>query len=455
MDGDENLLSLSPEDVLLFAADSARVMLESGGETYRAEDVAVAVASALGGAEAECYATPTGVTVSFVGIDGRVHTIVRRIKRRAMHLERVALVNALARDLASGKLCYASASAELDRIERLPGRGVAASSAAAGVGAAFFTLLFGGRWNDAIAAALAGALVSRFPSAMARRQIPDFFTNIVAGAVATFVCLAAWGLGLATNADAAVIGVLMLLVPGVAVTNAIRDTIAGDLVAGVARGADAFMSAAGISVGAGGAYLLWQLLSGGSPSGEPINAVIGSAVEVAQQSAWAGLATAGFAVLFNLRGRDLPLTAACGALGWAVAAPIQAYSGSQPLAYLAASAAIGLAAEAIAVARKRPASVYIYCGILPLVPGGGMYYTMLEYLRGEGSRSLSIGFATLLLAGAIAAGLAISSAASRLLSLRGIAKRISLKNTRVMHHGGSESRISEPASRRARRGKKG
>ncbi len=56
----------------------------------------------------------------------------------------------------------------------------------------------------------------------------------------------------------------MYLVPGVAITNAIRDTIAGDLVAGVARGADAFMAAAAISIGAGGVIELWRISGGGS-----------------------------------------------------------------------------------------------------------------------------------------------------------------------------------------------
>jgi uncharacterized membrane protein YjjP (DUF1212 family) len=251
-----------PEEAILLAADAARVMLESGGETYRAEDAAVAVAGALGGAEAECYATPTGVTLSFVGLDGKVHSIVRRIKRRSMHLERVALVEALVRSLVSGELDRTSAADELGRVEGLQGRSLLGSAAAAAAGAGFFTLLFGGAWNDALTASVVGALVSRFPPLMARRRMPDFFTNLVAGAAATALCLGARLLGLATASNAAVIGVLMLLVPGIAVTNAIRDTIAGDLVAGVARGADAFMSAAAISIGAGAAYELWRLLGG-------------------------------------------------------------------------------------------------------------------------------------------------------------------------------------------------
>ena len=154
---DQEYEPTNPEDVLLLAADAARVMLESGGETYRAEAAAVAVASALDGAEAECYATPTGVTVSFFGLDGRVHSIVRRIKRRAMHLERVAQVDALSRSLASGKKGFdEAASDELDRVEGLPGRGLASLAAAAAAGAGFFALLFGGAWNDALVAASSG-----------------------------------------------------------------------------------------------------------------------------------------------------------------------------------------------------------------------------------------------------------------------------------------------------------
>lgn len=142
---------------------------------------------------------------------------------------------------------------------------------------------------------------------------------------------------------------------------------------------------------------------------------------------WAGLGTAGFALLFNLRGRDLPLAAIGGALGWAVSMPVQDWTGSQAFAYLVASMVIGIWAEVVAALRKRPASVYIVCAILPLVPGGGMYYTMLEYVRGNSWNGLATGLATLLAAGAIAVGLAISSAASRLISLRSLARRFALK----------------------------
>ncbi len=256
--------STDPEDILLLASDAARVVLESGGETYRAEETATAFCSALGGADAECFATPTGIVLSFTALDGRVRSIVRRVRKRAMDLERVARVNALARELAAGGLGFGEAVGGLERIESMPGRPPLLTLAAAAVGTGFFALLFGGRWNDALVAAVVGGAVSRIVPRLARRALPDFFINLVGGAAAALLCLAAEAAGLASSADAAAIGVVMLLVPGVAITNAIRDTIAGDLVAGVARGADAFMAAAAISIGAGGAHQLWRLLGPGA-----------------------------------------------------------------------------------------------------------------------------------------------------------------------------------------------
>jgi uncharacterized membrane protein YjjP (DUF1212 family) len=254
-----------PEEALLLSADAARLVLESGGETYRAEETAVAFASALGGAEAECYATPTGIVLSFTGIDGRARSIVRRITKRAMNLERVARIDDLSRRLVAGRIGFDEAAAELDRVERLPERPLPLLLLGAAMVAGFFTLFFGGSWNDALAAAVVGTVVSRIGPQLARRQMPDFFINLVAGAAATALCLLARRSGLADGSDATVIGVIMLLVPGVAVTNAIRDIVAGDLVSGVARGADAFMAAAAISIGAGGAYMATSFLAGVGP----------------------------------------------------------------------------------------------------------------------------------------------------------------------------------------------
>lgn len=138
------------------------------------------------------------------------------------------------------------------------------------------------------------------------------------------------------------------------------------------------------------------------------------------QCLWAFLATAGFGVVFKAPLRDLPIAAAGGALAWAAYLLAMAASGSEALAYLAASIAVGLYAETAAAILKRPASLFILCAIIPLVPGGGMYYTMFEAVSGRAELAAAAGFNTLILAGSIAAGLAIASAIARIFTIKGI-----------------------------------
>lgn len=153
------------------------------------------------------------------------------------------------------------------------------------------------------------------------------------------------------------------------------------------------------------------------------------------QLLWAAVATAGFALLFDLRPKELPLAAGGAVLGWLVYSAVGAAS-STGASYFAAAAAIGLYAELVAAVGGRPASVYIVCSILPIVPGGGMYYTMLHSVRGDLWGSLRVGFETLQAAGAIAAGLAVSSAVSRLVSLPGLVRRLRIRRVGRRRRGG-------------------
>jgi uncharacterized membrane protein YjjB (DUF3815 family) len=129
---------------------------------------------------------------------------------------------------------------------------------------------------------------------------------------------------------------------------------------------------------------------------------------------WASLASGMFAIVFNVRGRHIPLAAIGGGLGWTVYQFSSAAAASSGVSYFLASIGIALYAELIAGLCKRPATTYLVCALIPLVPGGGMYYTLAHSLQGDLQGTLSTGFETLTIAGAIAAGVAIGSAIARL-----------------------------------------
>ena len=87
---------------------------------------------------------------------------------------------------------------------------------------------------------------------------------MLGGSLAAFIALLANSTGLVSNMDTIIIGSIMLLVPGIAITNAIRDTIAGDLVSGISRSVEALFVAIAISSGTSIVFKIWFLLFGGA-----------------------------------------------------------------------------------------------------------------------------------------------------------------------------------------------
>lgn len=239
------------DDALRLSTEAARIVLEAGGETYRSEEVMVAIASSLGGLDPDSFATPTGFIASCDDATGHSSAVVKRIRKRQMNLDKIARVNALARDAVSGKLDQDGIERELCSIDALGSYPFPLPSLGAAFVTGFFCLLFNGAWNDALVAAVIGIVIGKLMQWLGSMRLSDFFSNIVAGALAATIAIVAQSSGLAGNKDAMIIGAIMLLVPGVMIVNAIRDLIVGDLLAGIARGADAFISAAGISIGVG------------------------------------------------------------------------------------------------------------------------------------------------------------------------------------------------------------
>jgi uncharacterized membrane protein YjjP (DUF1212 family) len=239
------------DEALRLACDAGRIILESGGETYRSEDVVLAVATALGGIDADAFATPTGIIVSCQDATGRSLSMVRRIRKRQMNLDKLVRVNSLAREAVAGTKDLDGVQRELCTIDAAGGYSGLVQALGSAAITGFFCLFFGGGWQDALVAGFIGLSMGRVTSWFRGMRISDFFVNIVGGAFAAGAAIAAIQLGLGQHQDMIIIGAIMLLVPGVTIVNAIRDTIAGDLVAGIARGADAFISAAGISIGVG------------------------------------------------------------------------------------------------------------------------------------------------------------------------------------------------------------
>lgn len=117
--------------------------------------------------------------------------------------------------------------------------------------------------------------------------------------------------------------------------------------------------------------------------------------------------TCGFCVLFRVPLKKFPACILIGALSWTCYQLFLYHGASAVLAAFAASCLVGLLSDIASRLLKEAATIFIIPGILCLVPGAGMYYTMLSLLHNDMTDAAENGVSTLMIAGAIAVGLLV------------------------------------------------
>ena len=121
------------------------------------------------------------------------------------------------------------------------------------------------------------------------------------------------------------------------------------------------------------------------------------------------IASLAFGIIFNIKNRNLFFAALCGALGWFVYKIFLNNGFSDTLSLFLASISLSIYSEIFARVLKTPVTTFIIVALIPLVPGGGMYYTMVEAITGNIMTSLEIGIKTIASAGVLAIGVILVS----------------------------------------------
>lgn len=230
---------------------SAQIMLENGGETYRAEETIKFIGKSFNVEEIDSIATPTGFYLT-VSMDGEHNsTIIKRIRKRTINLQKISDVNNISRQLSSHTLSLEDALNELEQIQTSNASQYRHQLLYAGLTSAFFTVLFGGGWFDFIVSFLAGILLAYISGHFVELHSYQFVSSIISGAILAFVSITATNITGIGDYYYIIVGALMPLLPGLAMTNAIRDTIRGDLISGSARATEALLVASSLAAGAG------------------------------------------------------------------------------------------------------------------------------------------------------------------------------------------------------------
>ena len=244
---------------------AGRLIMEYGGETYRVEETITRMGCAFGLKDVESFAVPSGVFISYRGQDGDIRTAVKRVRKGATDLNRVDEVNAVSRLVeAKGLSCEEA----LERLEEIAGRQPTISQRlllfAAAVSTGGWVLLFGGGGLDFLYGVAVGALVQLLAQMLNRFHMQTLVSTLLGSFVAALLPMAFHSLTGLGMVDAIVAGSLMPMLPGLAMTNAVQDTMRGDMVSGLSHGVSAVLTAVLVAGGALMAASLFTLLTGGA-----------------------------------------------------------------------------------------------------------------------------------------------------------------------------------------------
>ena len=126
--------------------------------------------------------------------------------------------------------------------------------------------------------------------------------------------------------------------------------------------------------------------------------------------------TLGFCIMYNIRGKKLWVGAIGGMISWALFIVLGLVISGEPVRYLLVSIFTTVYSEVMARRLKTPASTFCIITLIPLVPGGSLYYTMTYVLRGNLNAFISKAVYTLQLTVALALGIVIVISIDKYLS---------------------------------------
>ena len=216
------------KEILTLAVEIGDAMLRCGAEIYRVEDSVIRILEAFGLDDFDAYVLSNGIFASANESREDACSVVRYVPLSATHLGKLAALNQLTRDICNHKCSI---------------------SVACGIGCAAFTFMFGGHLSEALYAFFVGLIEQLALFVCRKRKVSRFLTNVYVSLLISLLSLPAAAGVIPVLHDKVVIGAIMPLVPGIALTTSIRDFYNGDYLSGTIHLIDALLTALCIAVG--------------------------------------------------------------------------------------------------------------------------------------------------------------------------------------------------------------
>ena len=403
---------LAVDNLVRIAMDIGEGLQKSGAEIHRVENAIEHICKAYGAAHVEVFSIQSLIVTSVRMPDGSYSSQSRRITNCSNHLRCLEHYNRLSREICRDTPSFDEVDRRIFEIKQKRQYSYLLITIGYIFAASAFAVFFGGTLRDGLAAAIIGFVMALIDKIEAKFFTPVTKTLLVAFSAGILSCLLVM-VGIGEHVDMIAIGTIMILIPGLALGNSMRDLLSGDTLAGILRAVQSCIIAVIIAIGYSIAILLLEVYC---PVIEP--AQFSQLMKWVYGASSSLIGTIGFALIFKISQKWLPIVAIGGLFTYGFYEFTYFFvPGNCLLATFVASVFMAIFSEICARGFRAPAVVFLFPCAIPIVPGGALYNSMYNLLKNNPVDFLSnISITGQVILG-IALGLSVSSVIWGIVSL--------------------------------------
>lgn len=354
--------------------DIGESMLKCGAENFRLEDSIYRMCKSYGFKKSDVFVIPSNIQITVETPEGEILTQIRHIESTDIDFYCLDYLNNLCRYVCVNTPDEKELHEKYCEVMGREGQHPAVRYFAGIMGGAGFTVFFGGTFVDTIVAAFVSIMIVVVGDWLSKRENNLLVYNLVLSFFAEVMILVAIRFGVDGHPERIMIGIVMLLISGLGITNGIRDVLQRDFISGSLHIMNSILGAAGIAIGTALAMLL---LDGVSSDGFILNG------NLPLQLISCTIACVGFALWFKIRGRQVAYSGIGAFITWTIYVIVYEIEPSNFLATMIAAVFVAFYAFFMSRINRAPSTIFLTASVFPLIPGPNLYYMMYGFTSND------------------------------------------------------------------------
>ncbi len=354
--------------------DIGEAMAQSGAECFRLQDSLYRMAKSYGFVRYDIFAIPSNLQITVETPEGEIITQTRHIELSEMNLDRLDYLNHLCRTVCANPVDADELHEKFMEVMNRPKQKPYLRYVAGVMGGTGFAVFFGCDWQDAIVATIISIMIVAVGKWLEKRENNLLIYNAILSCLSETVIMICAKVGLGHHSEWIMIGIVMLLISGLGITNGIRDLLQRDFISGSIKIMDSILGAAGIAFGIAFAMSMFD-------KGELQGFVI--APNFAVQLISCTIACTGFAWWFKVKGKQVLYSSIGAFFTWFVYMTAYHFNNSNFYATIIGATFVAGYAFVMSRVNRAPSTIFLTASVFPLIPGPNLYYMMYGFVGGD------------------------------------------------------------------------